>query len=219
MDVLGKLRELVFIVFKKTGHDVTVQPNASTAGDVTFDLPMNTAGDQELVGNLATQTLENKSLKDDTTLIIDNADATKTLGFDLGSSTTSTKTTITAAQTGNQTITLPDATDTLVGKATTDTLTNKTIASFLQGPGNTITVPAATDTLVGKDTTDTLTNKTISSFLQGPGNTITVPAATDTLVGKDTTDILTNKSIELSENFSILTATPFDWLKSSLLFI
>lgn len=200
MDVLGKLRELVFIVFKKTGHDVTVQPNASTAGDVTFDLPMNTAGDQELVGNLATQTLENKSLKDDTTLIIDNADATKTLGFDLGSSTTSTKTTITAAQTGNQTVTLPDATDTLVGKATTDTLTNKTIASFLQGPGNTITVPAATDTLVGKDTTDTLTNKTISSFLQGPGNTITVPAATDTLVGKDTTDILTNKSVDLTDN-------------------
>jgi len=203
MDVLGKLRELVFIVFKKTGHDVTVQPNASTAGDVTFDLPMNTAGDQELVGSLATQTLENKSLKDDTTLIIDNADATKTLGFDLGSSTTSTKTTITASQTGNRTVTLPDATDTLVGKNTADILTNKTIASFLQGPGNTITVPATSDTLVGKLTGDEFENKSIDladNTITGTLAEFNTALTDENFVSLGGSEILTGKTINADSN-------------------
>src|ERR1044072_5289111 len=77
------------------------------------------------------QTLTNKTLTDSSTLIADATDATKAIAFDAGG-TTSTKTTIAAAQTANRTLTLPDATDTLVGKATTDTLSNKTMSDALK---------------------------------------------------------------------------------------
>ena len=78
-----------------------------------------------IVGTGATQTLTNKTLTDNSTLIGDSADPTKAIAFDAGG-TTGTKTTIAAAQTSNRTITLPDATTTVVGTNTTQTLTNKT---------------------------------------------------------------------------------------------
>lgn len=76
--------------------------------------------------------------------INDSGDPTKQINFDAGG-TTSTKTTIAAAQTANRTVTLPDATDTLVGKATTDILTNKSIS----GSTNTITNVSLTAGVTG----------------------------------------------------------------------
>jgi hypothetical protein len=55
-------------------------------------------------------------------------DPTKQMNIQVSNSaTTGTSTSLVAAQTANQTVTLPDATDTLVGKATSDILTNKSI--------------------------------------------------------------------------------------------
>jgi hypothetical protein len=81
-----------------------------------------------VVGTTDTQTLTNKTLSDSTTSIVDVADNTKVLKFDV-TGTTGITGTITTAFTTAKTLTLPDATDTLVGKATTDTLTNKTLTS------------------------------------------------------------------------------------------
>jgi len=72
------------------------------------------------------QTLTNKLLTAASNFFADGSTPTKKIGFDASGASSSTTTTIAAAQTANRTLTLPDATDTLVGKATTDTLTNKT---------------------------------------------------------------------------------------------
>jgi hypothetical protein len=69
-------------------------------------------------------------------ILRDGTDVTKELSVELGSATTSTKTTLTASQSADRTVTIPDATDTLVGKATTDTFTNKTLDA--NGTGNSI---------------------------------------------------------------------------------
>lgn len=61
----------------------------------------------------ATQSLTNKSLSDSTTAVVDVTDATKQIKFAAGG-TTSTATTIAAAQTANRTLTLPDVTGTIL---------------------------------------------------------------------------------------------------------
>lgn len=91
----------------------------------TITLPTST---DTLVGRATTDTLTNKTLVDNSTVIADNTDNSKQIKFDAGG-TTSTSTTITAAQTANRVVTLPNATTTLVGTDTTDTLTNKTLTS------------------------------------------------------------------------------------------
>lgn len=85
-------------------------------------------------------TVSNTLLVNDNFKIQDVADATKEIQF-ASNGTTSTKTTITAAQTVNRTITLPDATTTLVGTDVSQILTNKTISAS----SNTISDLALTD--------------------------------------------------------------------------
>lgn len=115
---------------------IVFQVGAATTGTQTTLIAQQTANrvlflpdtSDTLVAQSASQNLLNKNLFDNSTAIVDVGDLTKRILFDAGG-TTSTSTTITAAQTANRVLTLPDATDTLVGKATVDTLTNKTINS------------------------------------------------------------------------------------------
>ena len=198
-----------------TNKTLTTPIISTISNTGTLTLPTST---DTLVGRVTTDTLTNKTLIDNSTIIADNTDNTKQIKFDAGG-TTSTSTTITAAQTANRTITLPDATTTIVGTDTTQTLTNKTlttpIISSISNTG-TLTLPTSTDTLVGKATTDTLTNKTLidtttyfaddgdntkkmqfqlSGLTTATTRTLTVPNADTTIVGTDTAQVLTNKTI------------------------
>lgn len=121
----------------------------SQTADRTITLPNAT---DTLVGKATTDVLTNKSLRDTSTLIIDNSIPSKELAFDV-EGTTGTRTTLLTSQTASRTLTLPDITDTLVTKTTTDIMTNKTItassnnvaANSLKTTGTSITVSGATN--------------------------------------------------------------------------
>jgi hypothetical protein len=136
----------------------------STGAFVKITNPVNTT---------KAQTLTNKSLQDSTTYIIDEADGTKKVQFQVSGVATGT----------TRTWTFPNTSDTFVGTASSQTLTNKTLVdistTFADNGDSTkqfifecsgittstlrvLTVPNATTTLVGTDVTQTLTNKTIA---------------------------------------------------------
>jgi hypothetical protein len=126
-----------------TSGITTVQATA-VAGTNTLTLPATTS--DTLVGKATTDTLTNKKLSDSTTTIVDVADVTKVIKFDVGGTTAVTGTIATAFTTA-KTLTLPDATDTLVGKDTTDVLTNKTLTSpIITTPTQRLTLNAQTGT-------------------------------------------------------------------------
>lgn len=115
-----------------------------------------------LVARNTTDSLTNKNLVDASCFIVDDGNATRRLGFELGGATGATTTTFVLSQTGNRSITFPNVTDTLVARTTTDTLTNKTLtAPVIATISNTgtLTLPTSTDTLVARNTTDSFTNK------------------------------------------------------------
>jgi hypothetical protein len=141
--ILATSRAGTTVTLTTRGYDNT-SASAHTIGAVIYPVPTAVDFDEAnahvnastgvhgltgaVVGTTDTQTLTNKSLSDSTVSIVDVADATKAIKFDIGG-TTSVTGTITTAFTTAKTVTIPDATDTLVGKATTDTLTNKTLTS------------------------------------------------------------------------------------------
>jgi hypothetical protein len=185
-----------------TSGTTTVQATA-IAGTNTLTLPATSS--DTLVGKATTDTLTNKKLSDSTTTIVDVADVTKVIKFDVGGTTAITGTIATAFTTA-KTLTLPDATDTLVGKATSDVLTNKTLTAplinlaFNAQTGTTYTLVAAdSGKLVTTSNASAVTitvppsifaageqinvqsiGAGLTSFAQGAGVTITSTGATST---------------------------------------
>ena len=149
----GTLELLTFTEDASAVNHVNIENEATSAGPI-----ISAAGDDANIDlNLNGKATGNVVLRDGT-------DVTKGLSVELSGATTATKTTLTASQTADRTVTLPDATDTLVGRDTTDTLTNKTLTS------PTINTPA-----MGADSIDAITE--IASALKS-GSDVTLITGT-----------------------------------------
>jgi hypothetical protein len=127
---------------------------SASAGTATITIPNTT---DTLVNLTGAQTLTNKTLKVDTTSLVDPTDTTKVIAFTASGNTTGKTATIASAVTNNRTITLPDATGTLAlsngqapvacGSSCTLGAANAPVYTLLnQAAGSTATLPAATGT-------------------------------------------------------------------------
>lgn len=100
------------VTFDKLTNDLILSVPDQSTGISTLNFPdLSGTTDTVVVTDLA-QTLANKSLEDSTTSIVDTADNTKVLEFDVGGSTGIT-TTIETTSTATRTITFPDKSGTV----------------------------------------------------------------------------------------------------------
>ena len=153
---------------------LTADPSDPNEGDFYYNTTTTTFRQyisgawHNTVGDDLTQTLTNKSLVDNTTSIVGNADATKKINF-TAAGTTATTTTVQSSQTINRTLTLPDVTDTLVALAATQSLSNKQIAYSVATDSTT----TGANTTIGAFTTGLvrLTNTSLTSISGVPAGT------------------------------------------------
>lgn len=103
------------LVFDKTSGDVTL--TVTDQVNATLTVPDVGGVSQDILLSVATQNVENKTIKtstiETTTEFGDSTDNTKQLAVDLTGATTATKTTLDFNQTANRTVTFPDATGTV----------------------------------------------------------------------------------------------------------
>jgi hypothetical protein len=143
---LGTLPQLILqktgsqLAIGSGGHVVTVSFTAPAAASQTYVFP-DFGGNANLMARDAT-TVQN--LLANAFQVTDPTDTTKDIAFAAAGATTSTKTTLTFAQTSNRTITFPDNTVTLTGVIASGT---STLASSAIGAGacGTATTTAATN--------------------------------------------------------------------------
>lgn len=130
----------------------------STGSQILLAVP---ATSTTLVGTNSVQSIDNKTILDNTNVFAYFVDPTARARFNCSAVPTASIIDIT----------FPSVSTTMVGTTATQTLTNKTltlpIISQISNTG-TLTLPTITDTLVGRATTDTFTNKTITD----PTNTV-----------------------------------------------
>lgn len=129
-------------------------------------------------------------------LVQEESDRSKQVSLEVDSgATTSTKTTITAAQTANRSVNLPDADTNLIGDDTTDTVSNKTLDN-----SNSITVQDANFTVQDDGDNTKQANFDLANVTTSTTRTYTMPDADTNIMGDDTTNTVTNKSIDADNN-------------------
>lgn len=134
--------------------------------------------DLTIVGTATTQTLSNKSLVDNSTFVISNADNSKQITFDVSAVTTAT----------TRTIAFPDSDTTILGTDSTQTVSNKSLIDSSTSIINQVDLTKA-----AKFDTSQITTSTTRTF--------TLPDATITLAGRSNAETLQNKSLESSTTF------------------
>jgi hypothetical protein len=107
------------VTFDKATNDLTLAVTDQATGTATITIPDVAGVSQNVALTAHAQTLTNKSLVDANTFIIDDADNTKRVQFQVSGVTTGT----------TRTLTVPDASTTIVGTDATQTLTNKTYSA------------------------------------------------------------------------------------------
>jgi len=134
--------------------------------------------DLTIVGTATTQTLSNKSLVDNSTFVISNADNSKKITFDVSGITTAT----------TRTFAFPDSDSTIVGTSATQTVSNKSLVD-----SSTTIINQVDLTKAAKFDTSQITTSTTRTF--------TLPDTSITLAGRSNTETLQNKSLESSTTF------------------
>ncbi len=145
-----------------------------------------------LIGQNNNVIINNKSLVDNTTKIVNNLDTSKTFEFNLSEASTATNTTLKTNQTLDREIYLPDANDILIGKNTVDILNNKSLVDISTTIINDL--DNSKKMVIDLDNASTNTT-TVLSFNQTQNRIINFPDADDTLIGKFTNDVLNNKTL------------------------
>lgn len=215
VDASDVTKKIIFNAGGTTGTSTTIV--ATQTSDRTLTLP-DTSG--TLVTSSGGGTITNQNLDDSTVSFVDTSDNTKKISFDAGG-TTSTSTTLAAAQTANRVLTLPDLTDNIVSRTSTDTLTNKTLAvgsnsitgtasrASQFGAGGSLEASAVTSTELGYVSGVTsaiqtqLDAKASSTDLSTHISDTTTHGTTGDIVGTSDTQTLTNKSLSDSTTFII----------------
>lgn len=134
--------------------------------------------DLTIVGTATTQTLSNKSLVDNSTFVISNADNSKKITFDVSAITTAT----------TRTIAFPDSDTTILGTDSTQTVSNKSLID-----SSTTIINQVDLTKAAKFDTSQITTSTTRTF--------TLPDTSITLAGRSNAETLQNKSLESSTTF------------------
>jgi hypothetical protein len=134
--------------------------------------------DLTIVGTATTQTLSNKSLVDNSTFVISNADNSKKITFDVSAITTAT----------TRSIAFPDSNTTILGTNSTQTVSNKSLID-----SSTTIINQVDLTKAAKFDTSQITTSTT--------RTLTLPDTSITLAGRSNTETLQNKSLESSTTF------------------
>lgn len=156
-----------------------------------------------LVTEAGGTTISNKNFVDNSTFIVNNADGTISIGFNVGG-TTGTTTTLTTSQTVNRVITFPDASGTLLvstggpGVLAGNVLDEASVY-FVDHSDNTKALK------VDSSTSTTNTSTTLKNS-QTANRVLTLPDLTDNLVSRTSTDTLTNKTLTVGSNHITSTA-------------